>query len=346
MAYDLDAIKRKLKEYDGRKSDPDEFRPAKAEKNKSHSYRFYILPGLQQGDKLKSGIVNKSMDLFFISYAQHWVKNAPHACPKVWDGSECDLCDFGFKLLRDKNLSEDERKKIRMDWLPSQSYAVNIYFPSVKANPEELRGRVMYYKAPRTLFDMWTACINRDAPENIEDEDEGFSPHGIFYDENAAWLFELNVELNGKSNGYKSSKFVYGASKKPTPIVKNDRGLPDVDAIEKVLAQRIDIWQRLDVPDRAKIKKLSQVLLHGDDEDIKPGFDVDEEDEKPLKRPAKALHDEEDEEPKKADKTAKKQQQDLFDEAEEPPKKVKIDNKAKAEDDDDLSSLLEQLDDD
>lgn len=357
MAYDLDAIKRKLKEFDGRRSDPDEFRPAKAEKNKSPKYRFYILPGLLQGDKLKSGVVSKSMDLFFINYGQHWVKNAPHACPKIWDGSECELCDFGFKLLRDKSLSDDERTKIRKDWLPSANYVVNIYFPNIKTNPEELRGRVMYYKAPKTLFDIWSACITRDAPDNIEDDDEGFDPYGVFFDENAAWLFELNVELNGKSNSYKTSKFVYGADKRPSPIARDKNGEADEEAIAKILSERIDIWKRLEAPDRAKIKKLSQVLLHGDDEEPAPsGFDMDEEDEKPAKRPSKGLQEEE-QEHKKSSKPDKAAKSHIFDEEDEqePPKKSKPqETKAKAEkqasieeddDDEELSSLLDQLDD-
>jgi hypothetical protein len=369
MAYDLDAIKRKLKEFDGRKSDPDEFRPGKAEKNKPLKYRFYILPGLLQGDKAKSGIVQKSMDLFFVSYGQHWVRNQPSACPRIWDGSDCELCDFGLKLLRDKELSDEERTKIRKDWLPSSNYVVNIYFPNTKINPEELRGKVMYYKAPKTLFDIWTACINRDAPDgsettSVDDEDAGssFEPYGVFFDENAAWQFELNVELNGKSNGYKSSKFVYGADKKPVPMIRNEDGSPSHKLIAKIMSERIDIWQRLEVPDRAKIKKLSQVLIHGDDEEdaapIRSSFDEDEEvDNKPSKksspRQSIAEEDEEDQKPSKNNKSSKSSSVDEEDDY-KPPKKSKPEEAKKKEntpwqgtddDDEEIRSMMEQLDD-
>lgn len=344
MAYDLNAIKKKLKEFGGSKLDPDEFRPGKAKIGEKLKYRFFILPGLLDGDKLKSGAVEKSMDLFFVNYGQHWIKNQPHACPRVYDNSECEICDFGLKLLRDKTLGDAERQKIRQDWLPNSNFVVNIYFPNIKTNPEELRGKVMYYKAPKTLFDIWTACINREEPEEINDDEE-FEPFGIFFDENASWMFELQVELNGKSNGYKTSKFVFGSDKKPVPIAKNEDGSANTKQIASILAQRINIWDRLEVPDRAKIRKLSQVLIHGDDEsDVPPknsGFDVDEEDEKPAKKA------------KEAEVKAKAKPPIVEDEDDSPPPKTKKSSPApfidETEDDDDsaeLSSLLEQLDDD
>lgn len=348
MAYDLNAIKKKLKEFGGSKLDPDEFRPGKAKVGEKLKYRFFILPGLLDGDKLKSGVVEKSMDLFFVNYGQHWIKNQPHSCPRVYDNSECEICDFGLKLLRDKTLGDTERQKIRQDWLPNSNFVVNIFFPNIKTNPEDLRGKVMYYKAPKTLFDIWTACINREEPEEINDDEE-FEPHGIFFDENASWMFELQVELNGKSNGYKTSRFVFGSDKKPVPIAKNEDGSANTKQIANILAQRIDIWDRLEAPDRLKIKKLSQVLIHGDDEDEAPpaknsGFDVDEEDEKPVKKA------------KEADVKAKTKPSVVVEEVEDDEPPAPKAKKAspppfvdETEDDDDaaeLSSLLDQLDDD
>jgi hypothetical protein len=351
MSYDLNAIKKKLKEFGGSKSDPDEFRPAKAKPNETLKYRFYVLPGLLEGDKLKGGIVEKSMDLFFVNYGQHWVQNHPHACPRVYDGSECALCDFGLKLLRDKSLGDNERQKIRTDWLPNSSYVVNIFFPNVKANPEELRGRVMYYKAPKTLFDMWTACINRDAPDVI-DPDEELEPYGVFFDESSAWLFELQVQMNGKTNGYKTSKFIVGNDKKPVPIAKNEDGSPNTKQIAQLLAQRINIWERLEAPDREKIKKLSNTLIYGDDaEESKPqmakssGFDSDEEDDLPKKasKPAakhSVVDEDEDDAPAPPKKPAK------VEEPKAKPKPAPIIEEDDDEDDSSLTSLLDQLDDD
>lgn len=351
MSYDLNAIKKKLKEFGGSKSDPDEFRPAKAKPGETLKYRFYILPGLLEGDKLKAGIVEKSMDLFFVNYGQHWVQNHPHACPRVYDGSECALCDFGLKLLRDKSLGDAERQKIRTDWLPNSSYVVNIFFPNVKANPEELRGRIMYYKAPKTLFDMWTACINRDAPDVI-DPDEELEPYGVFFDENSAWLFELQVQMNGKTNGYKTSKFIVGNDKKPVPIAKNEDGTPNTKMITQLLSQRINIWDRLEPPDREKIKKLSNTLIYGDDaEESKPqmahssGFDSDEEEDQQVRKPAKAakppiVEEDEDDTPAPPPKRAAK-----VEETKAKPKPAPI-IEEEDDDDDEVKSLLDQLDDD
>lgn len=355
MPYDINALKNKIKEYSGKRSDPDEFRPQKAKAGEKLKYKFYVLPGLVKGDKLKTSIVEKSMDIFFINYGQHWVKNAPHACPRIWDGSECQMCEMGLELLRDKKLTDQERLDIRRDWLPSSAYVVNIYFPPLKSNPEELRGKVLYYKAPKTLFDVWSACITRDPidPEEMDDIEE-FEPSGVFFDENAAWLFELNVELNGKSNGYKASKFLVGSDKRPQPIVKKEDGSPDTKAIASILSHRIDIWGRLELPDSGKIKKLYNSLLHGDDDDSAgSGFDVDEEekpskasrveetDSKKMTKKASSFMEDEDEAPKA--KARARQEED-----EEPAPKSSSKSSvpfADDDDDDDLKGLWDKLND-
>ena len=292
MPYDLNAIRQKMKQMDGRRSDPDEFRPAKAKPGEVLKYRFFILPGVLQGDKLKSGVATKSMDMFFVNYGQHWIKQQPHVCPRIYEGSECELCSFGLKLLRDKTLSESDRQQIRQDWLPSSAYVVNIYFSNWKTNPEEVRGKVMYYKAPKTLFDKWSACINNDAPDQADGgDDDDPQAYGAFFDENSAWLFELQVELSGKSNGYKTSKFVIGADRKPTPIVKDEAGKPNKKAIDAVLASRIDICARLEPSDQNKIRALANSLIHGEDEPVKSGFQIDEEEEEKVVAPKKAKPD-------------------------------------------------------
>ena len=344
MPYDLNAIRRKMKEMDGRKTDPDEFRPAKAKPNEVLKYRFFVLPGVLEGDKLKGGIATKSMDVFYLTYGQHWINNQPHACPRIYDGSECSLCDYGLTLLRDKTLSDADRQQIRQDWLPSSSYAVNIYFPNWKNNPEELRGKVMYYKAPKTIFDKWVACINRDAPDSDVDieDDEPPEAYGAFFDENASWLFELQIEMSGKSNSYKTSRFVVGADKKPVPIAKDETGAPNKKAIAAILASRVDIWSRLEVPNPAKIKTLTNNLLHGDDEPINAvgKIHAEEEDDDEIVTPPKQAKP-----APKPEKPAKK-----------PVEKAKAKPPVIEEEDDDegsdmidssdLDNLLGQLDDD
>jgi len=196
-------------------------------------------------------------------------------------------------LLRDKTLSDADRQQLRQDWLPGSSYAVNIFFPNWKNNPEELRGKVMYYKAPKTIFDKWVSCINRDAPDSdVDNEDDEPEAYGAFFDENASWLFELQIEMSGKSNSYKTSRFVVGADKKPIPIAKDETGAPNKKAIAAILASRVDIWSRLEVPNPAKIKTLTNNLLHGDDEPIsavgKLHVEEEDEDEVPAQK-AKAV---------------------------------------------------------
>lgn len=333
MPYDLSAIRNKMKQASGRRSDPDEFRPEKAKAQEKHRYRFFVLPGVMEGDKLKSGVAQSSMDIFFTSHGQHWIQNSPHVCPRVNDGNDCELCSFGLNLLRNKSLGEQERQSIRSEWLPNSNYVVNIYFPNWKNNPEELRGRVMYYKAPKTVFDIWTACIERD-PSDIsmsDDEDDEVEASGVFFDESNAWLFELQVELQGKSNSYKTSRFV---GKSATPIVRNDDGTADKKAIAQILASRIDIPSRLEKADPDKIRKLANSLIHGDDEDDDAmSIDVTEEEAPAPVRKAQKVKAEPQREPEP-----------------EPAPKKKEAAQAELWDDDDISSevdsILGNIDDD
>jgi hypothetical protein len=280
MAYDLDAIRRKLKQsMTGKFNDPDEFKPEKAKSsNDPLRYRFFVMPPVFVGDTTKQGEVKKGMDQFYVQHGNHWVNERPNACPRAYDNSDCPICSFGFDLLKTtKDL--ERRTAILRQWMPATYYMVNIYFPNIKTNPEDLRGRVMFYNAPKSCCDMWVNAILRDGSGDADDP----QAHGAFFDENAGFMYELQVLKNGRQNGYKTSKFVVGDGN-PVPFLKNDDGKPDKAGLLKLLEQRHDLWLKIEKPDEDKIKKIASVMIDGDDapDDSRISTKVEEDDDLPL----------------------------------------------------------------
>lgn len=280
MAYDVNAIRQSLKKtISGKFSDPDEFRPEKAKNSIDPiRYRFFILPPLKTGDQLKTGAVKQSMDNFFVRHGQHWVNERPHPCPRVYDGSECAICSYGFQLLqecKDKKYGDDRKNAILRQWMPSTYYMVNIFFTNWKGNPEDLRNKVKWYNAPKTCVDKWTSTLMRDDKGDEEDPDA----FGIFFDENAAFCFELAVLKEGKSNSYKTSSFIKNNGV-PVPMVKNADETPNPKAIDLLLKSRSNLWEKVEVPEPAKIQRLASQMISGDDDDAPSlssgGFDADE----------------------------------------------------------------------
>lgn len=346
--YDIDQIRKNLKNAVGGKfSDPDEFRPEKAKsQSEPIKYRFFVLPPLREGEVLKSGPVKKSMDNFYIQHAQHWVNDRPHACPRVYDGSHCALCDYGFALHREckeKRLGDERKAQINRQWMPTTYHMVNIYFTNWKGNPEELRGKVKYYNAPKTCVDKWIATLLKD--DKGDDEDP--NAFGVFFDENAAFCFELSVLKEGKTNGYKTSGFLKNNGV-PIPIAVNADMTPDAKTIQAILKNRVDLWSKIEVPDEEKVKRLASSLISGDDSEESSsqssGFDVEEQEQSApeMPKPAKPVvarqtvledevpFEEEKEDPKpvakpKVQKTLVKQEEDI--------------------DEEDINDLINQLDD-
>ncbi len=272
MPYDVEAIRKRLKQSMGGKfNDPDQFRPDNAKSaTEPLKYRFFILPPLMKGDKLKSGIVEQTMDQFFIAHADHWIHNKPTPCPRVWDNSDCPICSEGFDLLKDET-DEDTRRAIVKQWMPTTYYMVNIYFTKWEGNPEDLRGRVKFYNAPKTCFDIWTAALLRD---DKGDEDEP-QAHGVFFDENAAFLFQLESLKQGKNNSYKTSKFIT-TDGIPIPMI-GKKGQPNESNIAKLLTLRHNLWDKIEVPTEEKIQRAFRIMSDGDDDDDDDGgFDDDE----------------------------------------------------------------------
>lgn len=277
MPYDVDAIRKKIKQsMSGKFSDPDEFRPEKAKDAQIPvSYRFFILPPFGVGEQIKGGKTKTGMDnQFYVTHGNHWVAEKPYACPRVWSGEECPICQFGFDLLKDETISKDDEKRrnVVKQWMPNQQYMMNIFFPVDKKNPEDLHNRVMFYNAPKTVLDICTAALMRDDPGDPESP-EAF---GAFFDENNAFLFELQVLKQGKQNSYKTSKFLAT----PRPMIRNADGSPNEKALTTLLASRHDLFSKIESPDLTKIQRVYQIMVNGDDsaDDKKKsgGFDDDE----------------------------------------------------------------------
>lgn len=274
--YDVQAIRNKLKStMTGKYSDPDEFKPEKANSTTDPlKYRFFIMPPLLKGDVLKTGEVKRSMEQFFISHANHWINDKPYPCPRVWDGSDCKVCQFGFDLLKEEanQKDEDKRRKIIRQWMPTTYHMVNIFFLNWKGNPEELRGKVKFYNASKTLFDQWTTTLMRDDCGDPEDP----QAFGIFFDENAAFTYELQVLKQGRQNSYKTSKFLSNGGE-PVPMIKAKPGESNEEVLAKLLRCRHNLWDKITAPDIEKLERVFSVMTHGDDSDD-GGFDQDEND--------------------------------------------------------------------
>lgn len=257
-AYDIDAIRAQMRaQMSSRPKDPFEFRPPKIKKGETVKYRYFVLPPLKEGDKCASGLASRDMGAFAIKNGQHWVNNSPHPCPRAFNNEECQLCSIGFDLLNEAGEDDDKRKAIVKRWLAQQLFAVNIYFPNVEANPEDVRGKTMWTNAQKVVMDMFMAALNRDSGGDAADPEA----YGVFFDENNAYLFQLEVKGEGKYNGYKGSKFLANLGRMP---IVGQAGKPNAAAIQKILDSRHDLWTKIEVPDPQKIAKLAHKMISGD----------------------------------------------------------------------------------
>ena len=357
MPYDIDKIRQNLqKAVSGKRLDPDEFRVPKVT-DKSLKYRFFVLPPVMAGEKIKDGVAKTSMDNFFITHGEHWINNKPYSCPRICSNEECVLCSTGFDLIK-KAKAENKPKvftdAVRQQWMPSTSYYVNILFTHFKGNPEELRGQVKYYKAPKTILDIFISALARD--DSGDDEDP--QAYGVFFDEMKAFAFELEAVKDGSYNGYKSSKFLPNNGI-AVPVARLEDGEPDKAEIKRIMESRIDIFTKLEKPDSNKISRLAASILSGDDDDQPSGgFDSDETslfeskaEPKPAAKAKKSSLEEEvgkhlipDEDDAPAKPVARKPEAVAKPKAEE--KRKQVESTPPDDDDLDVEDLLDQLGDD
>jgi hypothetical protein len=227
----LKKVRAKAAEQKNTRKDPDEFRVPKITDNKeTKEYIFFILPDLQAGDQCRTGVCENGMENYYYENGFHWFDNQKYECPRIHDHDSCPMCDMGFELMKDSD-DKDYKQKISSKYLARGHYAVNIYFLNAQKNPEELRGKVMWYNAPRTIFEKWDQCINNDDPGDDVDP----KACGIFYHpQEGCYAFKLIAKKKGDWNTYEESLFL---AKTFAPLAVKD-GAPDDERIAEILAQR------------------------------------------------------------------------------------------------------------
>ncbi len=352
---DVDAIRKKMADAKGgRMTDPNEFRPPQVKEGESFKFRFFILPPFEAGEKCADGEFTQTSELFYVQNGSHWINNKPYPCPRIHNDEECPMCSLGFELMgetQDKKM----RSQIARQYLPQQKYAMNIYFPNDKANPEDLRGTVKWFNPGQSIYNKMEACIMND------DEGDPADPqaYGIFYDPYESYLFQLVVGFKGGYRNYDESKFLASVGKRP--IAAKDKK-PLESRIDEILAQRHDLFTKFDEPDTDKLASLVKSMTNGDGDGDDDGFDDDDDsvDESVKADDDVVIEDEEDatedaedaveEEPKAKTKEKKKAKEEP---KEEPEETVAEDDSSDdsdgsdgGEDDDELASLMAQLGED
>lgn len=344
--YDLEKIRKKMASQKNDFSDPDEFRPPRVQQGDSYTYRFYVLPPLQKGDTCKGGKASKSMEEVFVRNGNHFHNKNLQTCPRVTSGEdgECPVCNYGFDLLEDIDRSNKElRSEIAKKFLSRERYMINAFFPKDNVNPEELQNKVRWISVGKTIYDKFEACI---MAEDGGDEADP-QPFGVFFDEEEAYLFQMEVTSKGNYNNYDDSKFLTSLGKHP--IVKDKDGKPVDDAIQAVLDSRIDLFSKIDDVD---YDALGDMLKSLTSEQSGSGFDEDEtkstataatgvEGEMPVdeKEEVKEEKEEEAEEEEKAE--AEEEETEEETEAEE---KAEDDSKDKGDEgDDEVDALIAEL---
>ena len=272
--YDVAKVRKKLQEKQGsRFKDPNEFRPPQAKEGETTKYRFYILPPLAKNETCSDGVASKTMELFYVQNGSHWVNNRSHQCPRVHDEEDCPICQLGFDMMGETD-DKERRREIARTWLPRTQYAVNIFFPKDKVNPEEVAGKVMWMNASKQVYDTWETCIMADEEGDPDDP----QAYGVFFDEDASYLFQLQIKKKQNWNDYSTSKFMANLGKRPI-ATKGGEAVPAV--IKKILDQRHDLFTKFQPRDANALAALVQELSSGEPASDDAGFDNDETDETP-----------------------------------------------------------------
>jgi len=266
-----------LSKKGGFRRDPDEWKPPQVAAGVQWKAKGYILPPLNKGEKGAAGVAVKGMDdLFFLQVGDHWVNRKRYPCPRIYDGDSCVYCQLGFNLLGETD-EKKARREISSQYLPRTQYVVNLYFPNISTNPEELRGRVVFYAMPKTIFDKLDQCLALDDGGDDPDNPRAW---GLFYDESEAYPLIFDITKKGDYNTYDECKLSFRSG----PIAPSD------DEIEAILVKRHDLPTKY--PDRTpeNLKTLQgfvNTLLDGvsDDGD---GFDADESTPEPTPEPTPA----------------------------------------------------------
>ena len=277
----LEAIRKKMSARGNKYSrDEHEFRMPKAAADEKVIYYIRVLPELSKGDECSSGICERDYDFFFYDHGAHWIDRNKIECPRLHDNGKCDICQLGFDLLQETS-DEEARKEISKKFLPRTYYSLNVYFLDTGKNPEDVRGKVKWMSVPKTIYDIFEACMKNDDPG----DDEEPKAFGIFYDVIEGYVFKLMATKKGEWNTYEASQFL--ANKGTSPLVKSKSGKPNEKGIQEILNQRHDLITKFPDRDQDKIAAITKKLMNGDDDDD-TGFDDDEEKPKASKAKPKA----------------------------------------------------------
>lgn len=283
--YDVEAVRKKVRDMVGNRRDPFEFKPPKCDPDKTLHYRFFILPPFEEHDQLSTDKAQKSMNgVFFIEHGSHWINNQRLGCPRVINNEECPVCTYAFETIMaikaNTSLNEEAVKqqvsRIGKDLLPATSRLVNIYFIGGKigsCNPPDLQDKVFYYNASTTVFNAWQDCLYRD--------DDGGDPiqplpYGIFYDEDNSYLFDLCVTKKNMYNSYEGSKFLVTESVRTMPIYRDAGGGPDREQIARILNARHDLFAKIPTVDYGKLNTIVNELRGNSPSSSSGGFTMDE----------------------------------------------------------------------
>lgn len=239
----------------GRQRDPNEFRPTQVGAGKEMKWKFIVLPGLAAGEPCVGGKASKDMDLWMVPVGTHWINGKPSECPRVHDGEDCPMCTTGFELLRDTEDQNQRRELIKL-YMPRTAWAVNIYFPPFANNPEELRGKVMWYQLPKTAYDVMAKTLDRNASENSEEDPKAY---GFFYLPDESYVFQLEAHHKGGYNEYTQSKFLAATR---GPIIKKADGTPDMEKIQEILNKRHDLFTKFAPRNAAALEKIVKQLVN------------------------------------------------------------------------------------
>jgi hypothetical protein len=267
----LERVRAKMKaKKGGKQKDPDEFRAPKPQPGQTFKMKGYVLPPLEKGEMCSSGKpATHGMDgLFFYTVGFHWIEGKPYACPRVFDQDGCAYCQLGFDLMRDTDDREAKAELAKM-YLPRTNYVVNLFVPDSPANPEEVRGQVVYYAMPKTIFDKLDECINRD-DAGVDPDDP--QPFGLFFDPDNAYPLQIVITRKGEYPNYEKTQLLNSSG----PIGKSEK------EIEKILASRHDLPTKFQARDpKALAEIVSKILNAGDSKDSASeggsGFDSDED---------------------------------------------------------------------
>jgi hypothetical protein len=273
--YDVARFRQAVSKRVGKGRDPMEFRPPKAEPDQKLKFWFHILGPFQEGDTLDGGrkAVRGMGDEFYVTDGAHYLERKRYGCPRVILDEPCKLCQLGFDMLSETD-DADERTKILQELIANCYYKVNIWFPNNLKNnptPEQLQGKVLWFNAPRTVFDLWWEALQRDDDGGDPEQPE---PFGCFFDEFSSYLFELAISKRGRGNNYEQSRF--RVRPYPRPLVVTPEGKPHLQRIAQILAGRHDLFAKRADVDAEAIERLTADQIEGKGKEQDGGFDYDE----------------------------------------------------------------------